>query len=296
MRDSVVILWFALLAAACQSGSATPGADGAPEDQADAAGAGGEVDAAWLPLPTVRQDLSGWACRAGGGAQPVAFLDADSTLRISKSGSVTPDNAGDVDILPFAAEKIAELDGQGYLAAIVSNQGGIRSGYQTLADAQAALAATVAELGSLGGRIPYFDFAENYDEYRKPMTGMATRLDGLLVAACGAGVDLGQSLMIGDFGYKVGVDGPSPDGRPADDYSNTDRLFAENLGVAFFEPTDAFDWRAFSVYNIGSVADLRAFLDAIEAEAVRLDGTGEDPTRAASLHHEVTAIRAADGL
>lgn len=208
---------------------------------------------------------------------------------------MTADDPGDVNVLPFVARKIGELGELGYLVAVVSNQGGVGSGHQSYEDAEGALAFTVAQLGRLGATVHYFDFADAYDEYRKPQPGMGTRLDGLLKTRCGAGVDLGRSLMIGDSAYKKNVDGPSPDGRPADDFSNSDRLFAENFGVWFSEPLDAFGWRAFGVHNIATEAELRAFVDAIDAEAVRMESAHEDPSRAMSLHREAAAIRAVNG-
>ena len=293
-------LVLALLLGSCVS---TPLSEGRAarvgEDGEDGAGDAGPDDpgvpAAPL-VPTVRQDLSSWACRADGAPQRVAFFDADSTLRVSKSGAVTAEDPGDVNILPFVAGTIADLTRRGYLVAVVSNQGGISSGHQTDDDAQGALAFTVAQLAALGAPVPYFDYAEAYDEYRKPQTGMAARLDGLLTARCGAGIDRASSMMIGDSAYKKNVDGPSPDGRAADDFSNSDRLFADNLGVAFAEPKDVFGWRAFEVYNIASEADLRSFLEAIEVEAQRLVETGTDPVRAMLLRDEALAIRSVDGL
>src|SRR6188508_2373519 len=55
----------------------------------------------------------------------VAFFDADSTLRVAKNYTVSANGPKDVNILPFVGPKIAELNAQGYLVAIVSNQGGI---------------------------------------------------------------------------------------------------------------------------------------------------------------------------
>lgn len=290
----------ALVLASCIQDAAFDRSRGAI-GEGDDAGPGGDPTAEPVTpltpaLPTVRQDLSSWTCRADGAAQPVAFFDADSTLRVSKSGQVTADDAGDVNILPFVARKLAELDALGYLVAIVSNQGGVGSGHQSYEDAEGALAFTVAQLGVLGARVHYFDFAEAYDQYRKPQPGMGARLDGLLTTRCGAGVDMARSLMVGDSAYKKNVDGPSPDGRAADDFSNSDRLFADSFGVWFAEPTDFFGWRAFGVYNIATESELRAFVDAIEAEAVRTETAHEDPSRAVMLRREAAAIRAVDAL
>ena len=111
--------------------------------------------------------------------------------------------------------------------------------------------------------------------------------------------------MIGDSSFKKNADGPSPEahdsfcswpGRPADDFSNADRLFATGASLFFAEPTDAFGWRDFGVYNIENETQLRAFLDAIDAEAARLETEHGDPARAAMLRAEAAANRSVNGL
>ena len=105
------------------------------------------------------------------------MLFRSSTLRVSKKGAVTPDDADDVDILPFAAKHIKRMKDAGYLVAIVSNQGGIAAGKQTFPRAEAGLVRTVTMLAKLKGNVDYFDFAEALDEFRKPEIGMAEALE-----------------------------------------------------------------------------------------------------------------------
>src|SRR5262245_4527543 len=62
-----------------------------------------------------RRDLTAYTCPEGGGKIPVAFFDADSTLRISRSGSVSASEIDDVYVLPFAASHIKALNEQGML-------------------------------------------------------------------------------------------------------------------------------------------------------------------------------------
>jgi DNA 3'-phosphatase len=246
--------------------------------------------------PTSRRDLGKYTCPTSGDAIKVAFLDADSTLRVSKSGSVSANGPKDVHVLPFVAASVSELNKKGYLTAIVSNQGGIASGAVTFATAEGALAFTAKQLGALGAKIDYFDFAEAKDDNRKPKTGMALRLDELLQEKCGMPIDMEKSMMIGDSGYKEGTDGPHPDGRPADDFSNADRFFAENVGIPFHEPTDYFGWKPWEVFNLASEAEVVAFLEKIETEAARLEETGEDPDLAASLAKEAADNRKVNEL
>ena len=55
----------------------------------------------------------------------VAFFDADSTLRVSRSGLPTSANAADVEVLPMVAKTTARLSKAGYLITVISNQGGV---------------------------------------------------------------------------------------------------------------------------------------------------------------------------
>ncbi len=249
--------------------------------------------------PSHAADLSTYACPASEKIR-VAFFDADSTLRVAKSGAVSANAADDVDVLPFVGSKIGELNKAGYLVAIVSNQMGIQQGKITAEASEAALSLTARGLGELGGRIDYIGMAPADDDLRKPKTGLASQLAGLLKDKCGKEIDLANSLMVGDSAYKRGVDGPSPDGRPADDFSNADRLFAKNLFAPdgelddqhFQEPTDYFGWKAYGVYNIESPGQLEDFLLTLEAKAK----AGEPGTDSAALLREVETVRRVNGM
>lgn len=245
--------------------------------------------------PAKRQSLDTFACPKGKKEIKVAFYDADSTLRVSKRNGVTAMAIDDVDILPFAARSVKADHKAGYLVAIVSNQGGVGSGKTKYEVAEGGLRTTAEKLGQLGAKVDYFDFAENDDEFRKPEVGMATRLGEFLEAKCGRGIDVAASKMIGDSAYKEGEDGPSPDGRKADDFSNADRLFAENLGVPFQEPTDAYGWRDFGVFNVLGEKQLVPFLKTIEERAASLRKEGKDE-EAASLDEEVASNRNVNDL
>lgn len=270
-----------------------------PDDAAPGGGDQSDESAALPPsgkkLPKKRRSFTAVTCPPDDAKVPVAFFDADSTIRVSKSGSVSANAKDDVNVLPFAAEVIEALDDE-FLVAVVSNQGGVADGFVTFKVAEGALAFAIAQLDRMGARVNYFDMAEKKDEFRKPETGMATMLDSLLIERCGAGIDFERSFMVGDSGFKKGVDGPHPDGRPADDFSNSDRLFAENLDIPFHEPTDFFHWKPFEVFNIENEDQLVKFIEAIEARAAELDEEGGDPAEVERLEREAKNLRIVNGL
>jgi D-glycero-D-manno-heptose 1,7-bisphosphate phosphatase len=188
----------------------------------------------------------------------VAFFDADSTLRISIQGNVTVNTPEDVFLLPMVAHKIAELAKAGYLIAIVSNQGGVSAGHVTLEQADAGLQKTIEliEKADPEAKIHYYDLAENYDSMRKPQIGMAKTLEANL-KAMNLTIHYAKSYMVGDSAYKKGD--IKPDGSAGVHFSNTDRLFAANLGIDFYEPTDFFGWRQYGIDVFFKIDEVRAF-------------------------------------
>lgn len=178
------------------------------------------------------------------GSVNVAFFDADSTLRVTKSGSLSPNSPNDYIILPNVTNTLARLYKQGYLIVIVSNQGGIPK-FVSLKKAELSFKYLIRDLANNGAKVHYFDFGENYDENRKPEIGMATRLEQALKRR-GAFVNKENSFMVGDAAYKKSLkDQPAeirPDGREGFNFSNSDRLFAENYGIRFMEPQHFFKW------------------------------------------------------
>lgn len=173
----------------------------------------------------------------------IAFFDADDTLRFAPSGSVTANGEKDVFILPRVAEKMKELKRKGYLIAIVSNQSGVSLGKVSFEVADKALRYTMEQIESKypGLKIDYYDFAESGkdDFFAKPNKGMAVYLENLLKHQ-GIQINWNDSMMVGDAQYsKTEV---SPRGIRGNDFSNTDRLFAEKLGIRSLHPRDFFQW------------------------------------------------------
>lgn len=225
----------------------------------------GIVMASEFKVPIERRQLSKSFMPPAGKNVKIAFLDADSTLRVAPSGAPSANAVDDVALLPMTAQPLKRLADEGYLLAVVSNQAGIQYGHVTFEIAQAAMVTTLKRLADRGVRIHYFDFSEKKDVNRKPDIGMGVRLAELIEKKFKCSVDWQNSIMIGDSAWKKGVD-TEPDGTPGSDHSNSDRLFAENLAkkfgkVTFHHPRDFFGWMKFGVRNFPDYKTLNKFLE-----------------------------------
>jgi len=172
--------------------------------------------------------------------------------------------------LPAVVEKLLELNAQDYFVAIVSNQNGIPK-HISLKDADAALTNLIQDLAHQGAIVHYFYFAENKDNDRKPEIGMAIRLEKKL-ASLSLTLDKENSFMVGDSAYKrASGSQPAetrPDGRPGFNFSNSDRYFAENYDIPFYEPQTYFGWEKYGVELIENRKDLERLEKAMaEAQA-----------------------------
>lgn len=205
------------------------------------------------------------------GRVKVAFFDADSTLRIAPSGSVSASSPTDVRLLPNVGRMLGQLQKKGYLIYIVSNQGGISAGVVDCKTAEGALRFTASQIAEAGGTVHGYDFAENADDYRKPGTGMAKSLEATLKKTYGdhVKIDKSQSFMVGDSAFAKASSRHAADQRwdaakgdivQGTHFSNADRLFAQAVGVHFYEPTDFFGWRKYGVDVLANGADIDALL------------------------------------
>jgi hypothetical protein len=64
--------------------------------------------------------------------------------------------------------------------------------------------------------------------------------------------------MVGDSAYKKGD--TRPDGLEPIDPSNSDRIFAENLGVPFAEANYFFQWMEYGIRRMDKAQDVEAYL------------------------------------
>lgn len=171
----------------------------------------------------------------------VAFFDADSTLRVTRSRKPSPQGRHDVKVMAQAFPALKKLYEQDYLLAIVSNQAGIELGIITAAEVEEAMQETIRQFATKNIYFSYYDFADYRDKNRKPEPEMAWRLERKLKLA-GKSINWSESFMVGDAAWKKGKD-VRPDGQPGTDHSNSDRHFAENIakkhmGFRFFHPEE----------------------------------------------------------
>ncbi len=207
----------------------------------------------------------------------VAFFDADSTLRISKiEKSVTATKEDDVLLLPHMSQALRKLEQENYLIYIVSNQGGVSTQKTSCAIAEKALQYTMEQIKKDNGVIHGYDFAENYDDSRKPSIGMALKLELVLKYIYGneAAIDKANSIMVGDSAFQKGVDYKKLDANgnwieaiskeegavEGTHHTNSDRLFAKNYGIQFYEAAVFFGWRKNGIDVFESAQQLDDYL------------------------------------
>lgn len=133
------------------------------------------------------------------------FLDKDGTVIIDVPYNVNPDL---ITLIPGAVTGLKQLQQQGYLLIMVTNQAGVARGYFTEAELPAVEQRLQQMLGEHAVKLDGFYYSPNHPEgtvepynvncnFRKPMPGM------LLRAAEEHNIDLRQSWMIGDILHDV---------------------------------------------------------------------------------------------
>lgn len=156
----------------------------------------------------------------------ILFADLDGTLIKTKSGETFPKGIWDMEFRFDTLDAIKELNPEYIL--IVSNQGGIESGFVDYDNFQAKAEYISHAIGEYCECEVYSEFCETNDKqdpYRKPNTGMLSHLTTRYV-----GDDLdyikSTSLMIGDASGKEGQ------------FSDTDKKTAENFGIDYLDVDD----------------------------------------------------------
>ena len=156
----------------------------------------------------------------------VLFCDLDGTLIETISGETFPKGIWDMRIRFEVLDKIKEIKPK-YLL-IVSNQGGIESGFVSESDFRIKSEYIPRAIHEYCGCECYAIYCvtnDKTDPYRKPNTGM---LEDLLESYVGYDFEYikQKSLMIGDASGKEGQ------------FSDIDKKTAENFGIDYMDVDD----------------------------------------------------------
>ena len=178
--------------------------------------------------------------------RPAVFLDRDGTVIVDK---VHLTDAGNVELLPGAAEAVRRLNEAGVFTVIVSNQSVIARGLATEEMVDGAMDRIQELLMEEGAHIDAFYHCPHHEEYsgpcdcRKPKPGM------LFDAAVEHDLDLERSYMVGDWWSDIGagqaagipsilVRGSTWDGIPAEDKLAEHGLMPDNEVDSLGEAVD----------------------------------------------------------
>ena len=156
----------------------------------------------------------------------VIFADLDGTLIDTISGETFPKGIWDMKIKFEVLDAIKKLNPEYIL--IVSNQGGIESGFVDELDFRTKLtyiAISICEYCRCKCYTMYCRTNDKSDTYRKPNVGM---LESLLDSYVGDDFDYikQKSLMIGDASGKEGQ------------FSDSDKKTAKNFGIDYMDVND----------------------------------------------------------
>ena len=147
-------------------------------------------------------------------------FDLDSTLITTKSGNKFPKNMDDwklTDNALVAALRVCASSG--YAMVVFSNQGGIKNDVEKRKNMKNKFENVIKMLGI--SCVGYFATHDN--EYRKPMMGMWKQF----ISEYSVNISLSSSFYCGDAGSDK-------------DFSQSDRMFANNIGLPFLYGYDAF--------------------------------------------------------
>mmetsp|Transcript_13516 Transcript_13516/g.49174 ORF Transcript_13516/g.49174 Transcript_13516/m.49174 type:complete len:277 (-) Transcript_13516:2030-2860(-) len=204
-------------------GNAISSADRGPAKKAKTSGEG--VAKAANQWKVVQKSLLVRVDNSIRGSSRVAAFDLDGTLVDTKSGGRF---ARDADDWKFFNDRVVptvqKLNDSGYHICIFSNQGSIRTAMEGKASLKTQLR---IDKVAKALQVPLTAMcAAQQDQFRKPRTGMWD----YLVSSCNKGeeVDKSASFFVGDAA-----------GRPGD-FSDSDKKYAEAIGISFKTPEEAF--------------------------------------------------------
>lgn len=156
------------------------------------------------------------------GKVKLAGFDLDGTLVTSSRGKLFDTSSSDWIWLGDVPKLFREL--KEYIICIFTNQ------LRFTEEGQRRLESILKELERVNGFIPFLMVATKGDVYRKPNTGMITKLVSLLK-------ERGYTIESGFYcGDACSPDDPYPPFR----WSDSDRLFSLNSGLTFHRPLDVF--------------------------------------------------------
>ncbi|XP_033097670.1 uncharacterized protein LOC117101646 isoform X2 [Anneissia japonica] len=156
--------------------------------------------------------------------EQVASFDLDGTIIKTKSGNTFPEDENDWIFTSSNVKSIIQLNNKDHINnVIMSNQNGIGTGSQDKEEWMDKIEKITAELG-----VPmYVLAATEKNKYRKPNVGMWDYYSCTLNQF--KTIDKDKSIYVGDAA-----------GRP-DDFSDSDKKFAENIGIAFKNNDEYFE-------------------------------------------------------
>ena len=166
------------------------------------------------------------------GSSKIAAFDIDGTIITTQSGRVFPKDEHDWRILyPEVPGKLKKLVEDGFKLVLITNQAGIAKGKLTIEQFSRKV---VSILARLGVNATVFVSTAETGYYRKPRPGIWEWLE----ASSNSGVRVARedSLYCGDA---AGREAGWSSGKKKD-FSCSDRLFAENVGVKFYTPEEFF--------------------------------------------------------
>ncbi|GAA5821940.1 hypothetical protein JCM3770_002928, partial [Rhodotorula araucariae] len=184
-----------------------------------------KLEGSWAPVLKSRAS-TGRGCGHYVFGQPgprtkIAAFDLDGTVIRPLNGKSFPQSSFDWEFCgPEVVPKLRETYRDGYAVILISNQASPLP--RLAADFRKKIPFVCRKIG-----IPLRVFAcWEFDEYRKPATGMWEALTARFNG--GLAVDFANSFYVGDAA-----------GRPAD-HADTDRKFALNSGLRFLTPEEFF--------------------------------------------------------